>query len=196
MHKETLNKILDLLGGHNEEAAAIEYRKLHERLWRFFEWNGVEDPRALADEAIDRLGRRAVEEAATENVRNPSDYALGIARLLLQEEIRRQKKQTEAIHSWETLKPASTSEDGAMDEALEHCLKNWRRKVAGCSSSITPTAPRRRQGSAKDSRRNWGLPQTHCEIGCSGRGRTWRHVWAAFLRKRSRDVFAEVDTSP
>jgi hypothetical protein len=59
MHKETLNIILDLLGGHNEEAAGVEYRKLHERLWRFFEWNGVEDPGALADEAIDRLGRRA-----------------------------------------------------------------------------------------------------------------------------------------
>jgi DNA-directed RNA polymerase specialized sigma24 family protein len=123
MHKEALDKILDLLGGPNEEAAGIEYRKLHERLSRFFEWNGVEDPGALADEAIDRLGRRALEEAATESVRKPSAFALGIARLLLQEEVRRQKRQIEAIRNWQTLRPASTSEDEAMDEALEHCLK-------------------------------------------------------------------------
>ena len=122
MHREALDKILDILGGPNEEAA-IEYQRLHERLSRFFEWNGVEDPAALADEAIDRLGRRAVEEEVTEKVRNPSAFALGIARLLLQEEGRRQQKKTEAIWHWETLRAASTSEEEAMDEALGHCLK-------------------------------------------------------------------------
>lgn len=123
MHKEALDKILDLLGGPDEEAAAIEYRNLHQKLSRFFEWNGVEDPAALADEAIDRLGRRAVEEGATEKLRNPSAFALGIARFLLQEEVRRHQKQTGAIRHWETLRGDSTSEDEAMDEALEHCLK-------------------------------------------------------------------------
>jgi DNA-directed RNA polymerase specialized sigma24 family protein len=122
MHREAFDKILDLLGP-NEEAAGIEYRKLHKRLSRFFEWNGVEDPAALADEAIDRLGRRVVEEDVTEKVRNPSAFALGVARLLLQEEVRRQQKKTEAIWHWETLRTASTSEEEAMDEALEHCLK-------------------------------------------------------------------------
>ncbi len=123
MQKEGLDKILDLLGGPNEEAAAIEYWKLHQRLSRFFEWNGVEDPEALADEAIDRLGRRALEEDATERVHNPSAFALGIARLLLREEVRRQRRKTEAIRHWEILGTVSTSGDEAMDEALEHCLK-------------------------------------------------------------------------
>jgi DNA-directed RNA polymerase specialized sigma24 family protein len=123
MQRESLDKILDLLGGPNEEAAAIEYRKLHLRLSRFFEWNGVEDPEALADEAIDRLGRRALEEAVTERIRNPSAFVLGIARLILREEIRRQQRTVEAIRHLEIQGEVSTSEDEAMDEALKHCLE-------------------------------------------------------------------------
>jgi len=121
MQREALDKILDLLGP-NEEAAATEYRKLHTRLSRFFEWNGIEDPAALADETIDRLAKRAVAEDVAEKVRNPSGFALGIARLLLQEEVRRQHRKTEAIRHWEILRRPSTSEDGAMDAALDHCL--------------------------------------------------------------------------
>ena len=55
MHRETLKQLLHLLDP-DERQAAVEYRKLHERLTRFFEWNNVEDPMALADETIDRLG--------------------------------------------------------------------------------------------------------------------------------------------
>ena len=121
MEIETLQKILSLLGPSREEAA-VEYRRLHQRLSRFFEWNGVPDPMALADEAIDRLAKRGTEEDAAEPILNPSAFALGIARLLLREEGRRQQKKMEAIRYLETQVSDSTSQAEVMDRALQHCL--------------------------------------------------------------------------
>jgi DNA-directed RNA polymerase specialized sigma24 family protein len=121
LQKETLDKILNLLGPSQEEAA-VEYRRLHQRLTRFFEWNGVPDPMALADEAIDRLAKRGAEEGAEEVILNPSAFALGIGRLLLQEEARRQQKKMEAMRHLEAQGSDSASEAEAMDRALQHCL--------------------------------------------------------------------------
>jgi len=117
----TLDKLLSLLGP-DKQSAAIEYRKLHQRLLRFFEWNAVEDPATLADEAIDRLGRKVLEGEGEEKVRNPSAFALGIARLLLLEEGRRQQQKIEAVRQWEKQTPDFDPEAEAMDEALQHCL--------------------------------------------------------------------------
>ncbi len=121
MHTESLAKLLGLLGP-SEGEAAIEYRKLHLRLSRFFEWNGCGDPMALADEAIDRLGKRAAEEADKQRVVKPFAFALGIARLLLQEEGRRKQRTIEAIRTWDTKPSDSVSLKEAMSEALERCL--------------------------------------------------------------------------
>ena len=121
MHRESLAKILDLLGPNAEEAA-IEYRKLHQRLSRFFEWNSVDDPTALADEAIDRLGKRAIDEAAGHRVLKPTAFALGIARLLLQEESRRKQRAIDATRHWEMRRTESIPEMEALDEALQRCL--------------------------------------------------------------------------
>lgn len=122
MHKASLDKILNLLGP-DDDAAAAEYCKLHERLSRFFDWNGSDDPEALADEVMDRLGRRVVESDAKEHVRNLSVFALGIARLLLLEELRRQRRQADTNRSWAAQRSNSSPDAEAMDAALQHCLK-------------------------------------------------------------------------
>ena len=85
-------------------------------------WNGVDDPMALADEAIDRLGKRAVEEAAGQKVLKPTAFALGIARMLLQEESRRKQRTVDATRHWEMHRPESMPETEALDEALQNCL--------------------------------------------------------------------------
>jgi DNA-directed RNA polymerase specialized sigma24 family protein len=122
MQREVFGKLIQLLGP-DEDAAAAEYRRLHERLRRFFEWNSVRDPGLLADEAIDRLGKRVTEaQDAREPVRNPQAFALGVARLLLQEEKRRQVREDEAVRSWEMGRAGSPSEAEARERALEHCL--------------------------------------------------------------------------
>jgi len=116
-----LKKILDLLHP-DEQQAAEEYRKLHERLTRFFEWNSAEDPMALADETIDRLGKRAAEAAVKEGVRDVSAFALGVARHILQEEARRQQKRAEISRHWKLHESASSAEAQQMEDALQHCL--------------------------------------------------------------------------
>lgn len=121
MRRETLDKILDLLGP-DEEAAAAEYCRLHERVSRFFEWNGIDDPEALADEVIDRLGRHVTESETKQHIRNLFGFALGIARLLLLEEFRRQRQKAEASRSWREQRANQHSDAEALDEALEHCL--------------------------------------------------------------------------
>lgn len=122
VQRENLDKILDVLGP-GEEAAALEYRRLHQRLSRLFEWNGAEDPTALADEAMDRLARRALEQDAHEPIQNPAAFALKIARFLLLEESRRQQKKLEALRLWNVQHRESVpTEAELIDAALQQCL--------------------------------------------------------------------------
>lgn len=127
-----LDKVLSLLAPDAEQAA-VEYSRLHERLTRFFEWNSTDDPTALADEALDRLGRRASAADMERGVRSASAFVLGVARHLLQEERRRKARGVEAQRVWisATIEPPSP-ESEKMDAALQHCLaqmKPDRRKL-------------------------------------------------------------------
>lgn len=123
MNAEILEKILELLHPDREHAAA-EYGKLHERLTRFFEWNNAEDPTALADEALDRLGKRALAANVEKGIRSASSFVLGIARHLLQEEQRKRSQQTEVRGSWAVLAaPPGSNEKERMDEAIRLSLE-------------------------------------------------------------------------
>jgi DNA-directed RNA polymerase specialized sigma24 family protein len=104
--------------------AANEYRQLHERLTRFFEWNDVDDPESLAGEELDRLGRRATEAGMDGGVRNAAAFALGVARHILQEEARRRHQMEELARHLKTRESTSTavSEFDALQDALQHCL--------------------------------------------------------------------------
>jgi len=117
----TFDKLMQLLSTDREEAAQ-EYRRLHERLTRFFDWNGAEDPPALADQTIDRIGNR-LEKEDEGPIQNVPAFALGIARHLLQEDTRKRRKATEAGKLWTSIDHSShTEEKERMDEALIHCL--------------------------------------------------------------------------
>ena len=122
MHKEIFKELLNLL--HPDEAqAAVEYQNLHQRLARFFDWNNVQDPMALADEALDRLAKRAAEPDSNEGVHNVSAFALGIARHLLQEEARRQLKMAEISRHWRAMESRTQEpETEALENALQQCL--------------------------------------------------------------------------
>ena len=121
MQPEAFGRLLELLGP-DEQTSAAGYRRLHQRLSRFFEWNGVGDPATLADEAIERLGRRVAENDTGEPIRNPVAFTLGIARLLLQEELRRQQREGEVLRTWEMSNGDPSWEAEEVDQALEHCL--------------------------------------------------------------------------
>jgi DNA-directed RNA polymerase specialized sigma24 family protein len=124
VQREMLNELLSLL--HTDEAqAAVEYHNLHQRLTRFFDWNNAQDPMALADEAIDRLAKRASDQSKTEGVQHISAFALGIARHMLQEEARRQQKMAEINRHWRAMELVRTreTEAEAIEDALRQCLE-------------------------------------------------------------------------
>src|SRR5262245_51712219 len=72
----------------DSQRAAVEYERLHRTLVRFFDAKGVGSPEECADEALDRLARRLLEEVDITSIRS---YAYGIARLVLLEHQRAPK---------------------------------------------------------------------------------------------------------
>jgi DNA-directed RNA polymerase specialized sigma24 family protein len=74
--------------------AAAEYEKLRRKLVNFFDWRGSVSPDAHADETLDRVARR-LEEG--EDVEHVPRYVYGVARRVLQEWDRRQRREQAAI---------------------------------------------------------------------------------------------------
>jgi hypothetical protein len=85
--------------GEDVEQASRRYASLRERLSRYFEWNRVDNADELADETLDRLARRIgrTEAASEEAVERPEYFAVGIARLVLYEQRRRQMRAEELL---------------------------------------------------------------------------------------------------
>ena len=65
----------------DEEQAGLEYERLRRALVRFFDWRGAWAPDECADTTLDRLAKRLSEE----DIGDVSQYAYGIARLVLLE---------------------------------------------------------------------------------------------------------------
>ena len=118
----TFDKLMQLLGPDREQSG-LAYRQLHDRLTRYFDWNGGEDPQALADETLDRIGNRLEKSEAVEPIQNISAFALGIARNLLREDLRKRKRATETGTQWNSLSEGATTEEKEiLDKALGHSL--------------------------------------------------------------------------
>ena len=106
------------------EREGVAYERLRARLIAFFRLHEPSDAEALADLALDRLARRLQEGVAVDNVRL---YALGIARLVVQERRARAIRQRRAEHD-PTLQPnddsaAETRRVEATSIALGACLQ-------------------------------------------------------------------------
>jgi DNA-directed RNA polymerase specialized sigma24 family protein len=121
----TLQALLLTLDTHHDKAAQ-EYRRLHQRLVRFFSLHPVADPYALADEALDRLARRVA--ADPKDVITPSAFLLGIARHLLQEEQRRRIRESKAVQEWASTTADSSSTDEDLLRKVEQCLGKLRKE--------------------------------------------------------------------
>jgi DNA-directed RNA polymerase specialized sigma24 family protein len=84
-----LNRLLMRLD--SEPANAWEkYRGLRCRLVRFFEWNQCQSPEELADEVLDRVGRKPPEET----IRDVSEFVIGVARNLRLEAYKKSQRET------------------------------------------------------------------------------------------------------
>ena len=110
-------------GGDSADA----YEQLRVALIRFFRWNRCCPAEELADLAIDRLAGKLREEAPV--IVEPVRFALGIARLVVQEHRIRQDKQSKALSEY-----ASVDHD-APEEETEQRLAT----LEGCLSRLAPS---------------------------------------------------------
>jgi DNA-directed RNA polymerase specialized sigma24 family protein len=122
---EIFHALLQALDADPEKAGQ-EYRRLHQRLVRFFSLHPVTDPYNLADEAMDRLGRRIATSAA--GVDSPGAFLFGIARHVLQEDGRHRLREGEIASEWtaELGRPAPPDEE--LIEQVERCLGKMKKE--------------------------------------------------------------------
>jgi len=103
------------------EAAGLAYRQLHQRLIRFFRINNASDPEALADEALDRLAGR-ISALQAEDIGSPQAFALGIGRHLLQEDLRKQRRESDTASEWASRALSNDGHHEGLLQALDHCM--------------------------------------------------------------------------
>ena len=76
------DRLLTFLCPEDPDEAGRRYLRLHQKLAGYFQFRGVADPIAAADEALDRAGRRIAEGAAVPDI---DKFCLGIARFIIKE---------------------------------------------------------------------------------------------------------------
>jgi RNA polymerase sigma factor (sigma-70 family) len=102
----------------NRDRAGEKYQELRGNLIKFFEWRGGTYPEDHADETINRLARK-IDQG--EEIRDPSSYAFGVARMLLLEILKGQERERLALN--ELPLAHATVDDPAEPEPRLECLK-------------------------------------------------------------------------
>jgi DNA-directed RNA polymerase specialized sigma24 family protein len=118
--REAFDGLLAALGP-DRESAGKKYLEVRSNLLRFFEWRGCTFPEDHADETINRVAKRVWEG---EEIRNPTSYFLGTARMLLLEIHKERVKERQALSELGN-REANAYEFEALEprvQCLERCL--------------------------------------------------------------------------
>jgi DNA-directed RNA polymerase specialized sigma24 family protein len=119
LHRRALQLLVERLGPAEE--GAREYETLRRKLIDFLDWRGAAQPEAAADETLDRVARKLEEGVPVANVRG---YALGVARHVLQEGARRERRDLALHRSWSELQQTAGLEDEDDHlQCLTRCLE-------------------------------------------------------------------------
>lgn len=116
--QEAFNKLLAAFGEDIKSAARV-YLEIRNNLTRFFEWRGCPFPEDHADETMNRVAKKLSEG---EEIRNPSSYCIGVARLLLLELNKERLREQQALSEFASA--AITSCQADESEALNNCLQD------------------------------------------------------------------------
>lgn len=108
-----------MLDPEDREGAGARYEELRESLLRFFRWRGAFDPEDLADETLSRLARKIADGV---RVDDPRRYVLGMARLILLEEVKERVRHERALTEWRREVAAGEAPDERRMACLERCL--------------------------------------------------------------------------
>jgi DNA-directed RNA polymerase specialized sigma24 family protein len=105
--------------GQDRDSAGEKYIEIRGNLTRFFEWRGCPFPEDHADETINRVAKRIAEG---EEIRNPSSYCIGVARMLLLEIAKGRAREQQALGEAAGSQVAA-SDDQAGEGRIE-CLRS------------------------------------------------------------------------
>ena len=111
-----LNKLLETLDADRQRAGE-KYRLLHQKLEKFFEVHRCPAAEELADEAINRVARKLEEGLLIQNTGN---YCVGVARMILKENLKEQGRKTELGDMPSMI--TSESESAAVSEIKFRCF--------------------------------------------------------------------------
>jgi DNA-directed RNA polymerase specialized sigma24 family protein len=104
----------------DRERAGEQYEWLRRKLVRFFEWRGAPNAEDLSDRTLNVAARRLAEGEA---IRDMSNYCLGVARNLLLDQAREQRREQAGSVDPVFLHPAADDpEQPDLCQCLEHCL--------------------------------------------------------------------------
>jgi DNA-directed RNA polymerase specialized sigma24 family protein len=127
---EAFENLLTFLHPDRETAAAL-YLRLHTKLTKFFEYNGVQNPDDEADEVLDRLTRKLTEGQSIQNV---DAFAYGVSRKVLVEFRRRRLREERALSALLYDLEVVT---GDLDvELRHHCLTLCLARIMGERSEV------------------------------------------------------------
>jgi len=117
LDREGLDALLGALAT-DRETAGRKYEELRRRLINLLAWEQCQAPEDLADEVLNRLARRVMEGTSIPQL---DRFAFGVARLLMQEEGRKQKNRKALLRE---LRPvgADSSPDWPSLDAMDLCL--------------------------------------------------------------------------
>ncbi len=116
--QEAFDKLLATFADDTESAARI-YLEIRSNLTRFFEWRGCPFPDEHADETMNRVAKRLLEG---EEIRNPSSYCIGVARLLLLEINKERLREQQALSEFPSAMITAYQPDES--EVLLDCLRD------------------------------------------------------------------------
>jgi DNA-directed RNA polymerase specialized sigma24 family protein len=101
----------------DRELAGHKYEGLRRRLINLFAWEQRDAPDQLADEVLNRLSRKVMEGTEIPHL---DRFAFGIARLVIQEEIRRQRNRETAVQELKVARPDPP--DWTTLDSMQQCL--------------------------------------------------------------------------
>lgn len=118
--REAFDRFLSILDP-DRGTAGRKYEFLRSKLINYFDWRDCTFPEDHADEALNRVIRKI---DAGEQLRDPSTYVFGIARMMLLEIARTSEKERAALNRSPTLQSVDTESDEAQDriDCLRQCL--------------------------------------------------------------------------
>jgi DNA-directed RNA polymerase specialized sigma24 family protein len=100
------------------DLAGRKYEDLRRRLINLFAWEQCGAPADLADEALNRLARKVAQGTEIPQL---DRFAFGIARLLIQEEIRKRRTQESAVRELKATVGSTGANRDALD-AMQSCV--------------------------------------------------------------------------